>query len=57
MNKPIKHYVIDWYMGGNLIETINLNRPTNKFITKSKIKELSKTTHNIGKLIAREVKL
>lgn len=55
--KPTKHYVIDWYVSGTCRETINLNRPANKFITKSKIKELARTTHNIGKLIAREVKL
>jgi len=48
-------YVIDYYLNGRVKETINLDKPCNIFITQSKIKELSNSTHKLGKLIKRKI--
>ncbi len=56
MKKIQKLYVIDYYINGQVKETINLNNPRPIVITKSIIKNLS-TRYKGGKLIHRCVNL
>lgn len=48
-----KLYVIEYYVNGNLKETINKNNPTNKIIANWKKSQLAKSTHKSGKLITK----
>lgn len=53
--KSNKLYVIDYYVNGQVKETINLNNPKPVVITKFTMNKLKNSTHKSGKLIRRLV--
>lgn len=49
--KPNPLYVIEYYQGKSLVETIGLDKPMPRTVMRSKINLLRRTTHKTGELI------
>lgn len=48
---PSPLYIIEYYQGNTLVETIGLNNPMTRTVMRWKQKELRSTTHKTGILI------
>lgn len=51
MTRPNPLYVLKYYQGKTLMETIGLNNPMPRAVMRWKMKELRRTTHKTGDLI------
>lgn len=49
--KPAPLYVLEYYQGGRLMETIGLNQPMTRSVMRFRQSELRRTTHKTGELI------